>query len=277
MSPVSAEETRRLFGPVNRPDRHSNVRHRALLRKALELIPQQDLNDIFGTPTHLRITMGNAHNLSLGKIYSNTMRNDRLVMRETQPPDPQVQRALMAYRTAYDIYHKKNGNDYAVRSPKHKHVLQEAEQDWADFAVIYLAARGRLRPDWALEPLPGFERVRVPPAHPPAPAPAPRAPRARAPAPHATPSTVQTPSRRHAQLALPTPPPSSPVRSSATAPAVGSSRHHIELADDHQDGRYLPRKRKLLEIIDISDSEVEEEDAHSQKKLKFLGYIDLSN
>lgn len=55
---ISAEETRRLFGPSNRPDFQTNVRHRAILRKALELFPPQELETIFGTPTKLRVAMG---------------------------------------------------------------------------------------------------------------------------------------------------------------------------------------------------------------------------
>ncbi|KAJ7505105.1 hypothetical protein B0H11DRAFT_2221289 [Mycena galericulata] len=262
----SAQETRRLFGPVNRPDYNTNVRHRAVLRKALELFSDDELHDIFVTPMKLRVAMGNAGTLyQVGKIQSNIMVNDRLVIRETQPPDLQARQALIVYRDAYDVYHKKNGNDYAVRNPHAKHVVQDAEQAWHDYVVPVLAARGRRRPAWALEPLPGFERVRVAPATQPAPA------------PRATTSTVQTPSRRRTQLALPTPPPSSPFRSPAAAPRVGSSLRPVELADDHQAARHLPRKRKFLGVIDISDSEAEEEDARPQKKMKFLGVIDLSN
>ncbi|KAJ7802970.1 hypothetical protein B0H13DRAFT_2495096 [Mycena leptocephala] len=84
------------------------------------------------------------------------------------------------------------GNNYAIRNPASKSALQAAEQTWHDWIVPYLAARGMPgRPDWALQPLPGLQSVRVTPAH----------------APTSTP-----PARRHrARLSLPTPPPSSPA------------------------------------------------------------------
>ncbi|KAJ6511215.1 hypothetical protein DFH09DRAFT_1100439 [Mycena vulgaris] len=214
---ISSQGTNRLFGPLNRPDLSTNVRHRAILRKALELFSAHELETTFGTPTKLRVVMGNMCTLGqLGKIQSNIMRNDRLVRRETPAPDLPARQALIAYRTAYDVYFKTNGNAYAVRNPHAKYVLQDAEQTWHDWVVPYLATRGRPgRPTWALQPLPGFQRVRVVPAHPRAPAP-------RAATPRAATATVQTPSRRRTQFALPTPSPSSPVRTPAAHPQVGS-------------------------------------------------------
>jgi hypothetical protein len=73
---TSYQETRRLFGPIYRPYFDTNVRHRALLRKALELFIPDDLYEIFsGNPTSLRLTMGNAYTLlQFGKITSNLVR-----------------------------------------------------------------------------------------------------------------------------------------------------------------------------------------------------------
>ncbi|KAJ7720674.1 hypothetical protein DFH07DRAFT_784333 [Mycena maculata] len=291
---ISAQETRRLFGASNRPDFETNVRHRAILRKALELFPTQELATIFDTPTKLRVAMGAASTFAcLGTIKANYVRvvlvsclqhypltdtrqmhDGRLVSRETPAPDLEGREALRVYRDAYDTYFKKKGNDYAVRNAHAKHVLQAAEQVWHDWVVRYLAARGRPgRPDWALQPLPGFERVRVTPATHPVPL-----PRAIAPASRAATSTMQTPSRRRPQLALPTPPPSSPFRSPAAASRVGSRMRPIELGNNHEDAGHLPRKRKFLGVIDISDSEAEEEeDTRPQKKMKSLGVIDISD
>jgi hypothetical protein len=52
---LSFQETRRLFSPLNRPDFNTNVRHRAILRKALELFPPEDLQAIFDRPIKLRV------------------------------------------------------------------------------------------------------------------------------------------------------------------------------------------------------------------------------
>ncbi|KAJ6550625.1 hypothetical protein DFH09DRAFT_1319803 [Mycena vulgaris] len=245
----------------------TNVRHRAILRKALELFPAHKLETTFGTPTKLRVMMGNMCTLGqLGKIQSSIMRNDRLVRRETPAPDLPARQALIAYRMAYNVYFKTKGNAYAVGNPHAKYVLQDAEQTWHDWVVPYLATRGRPgRPTWALQPLPEFQRVRVVPAHPRAPAP-------RAATPRAATATVQTPSRRRTQFALPTPPPSSPVRTPAAHPQVGSRMQPMQLPDDPQDARHLPKKRKFLSVIDS-----EEEDSRPRKKLKSLGLIDLTN
>lgn len=192
------------------------------------------------------------------------MHNGRLVSRETPSPNLEARQALGAYRDAYDTYFKKQGNAYTVRNAHAKHVLQDAEQTWHDWVVPYLAARGRPgRPNWALQPLPGFERVHVTPPHQPALA------------PRAATSTVQTPRRRRAQFALPTPPLSSPVRSPAARPPVGSRQRPIELAHDHEDGVHVPKKRTFLGVVDISDSE--EEEARPKKKTKFHRVIDLSD
>ncbi|KAJ7732902.1 hypothetical protein DFH07DRAFT_780747 [Mycena maculata] len=233
---ISFQETHRLFGPSNRPDFKTNVRHRAILRKALELYPPEELQAVFGQPIRLRVVMGSALTFSqLGKIQTNFVHNNCLVSRETLAPDLEARDALRAYRNTYEAYFMMRGNEYAVRNPQAKPRLQAAEQAWHDWIVPYLAARGTPgRPAWALQPLPGLQRVHVLPAL----------------APAAAPSTLQTPRRRHALLALPTPPPSSPARN-------------------------VPKKRKFLGVIDISDSE-EEEALRPRKKMKFLGVVDLT-
>ncbi|KAJ7232605.1 hypothetical protein B0H12DRAFT_1076824 [Mycena haematopus] len=82
-------ETLRLFGPIYRPHFDINIRHRALLRKALELFTANELDEYFsGDPKNLRMAMGKAYTFrQFGKITSNFMRNNRLVRRETPAPD----------------------------------------------------------------------------------------------------------------------------------------------------------------------------------------------
>ncbi|KAJ7807400.1 hypothetical protein B0H13DRAFT_1929040 [Mycena leptocephala] len=215
---ISSRETRRLFGPSNQPDFNTNVRHRAILRKALELFSAEELEEIFQQPIKLRVAMGSAFTSSqLGKIKTNFVRNHRLVSRETPPPDLEARTALRAYRDAYDAYFMKTGNTYAVRNAGLKSVLQAAEQTWHDWVVVYLAARGRPgRPDWALQPLPGLRRVHI------APAPA-------APLPHPP----------HALKGL-------------SAPVL------VDLSHIDDEPARPPQKRRFLGIVDISDDEEED-------------------
>ncbi|KAJ7710817.1 hypothetical protein B0H17DRAFT_1123912 [Mycena rosella] len=214
---TSAE--RRLFG-ASRLHRNTNARHRALLRKFLEVVPDRELEAKFGRPTHLRVVMGTAMGFfQMGKITSNFVRlripflrrdyeliatqfhDGRIVYRETDIPDLAVRGALRAYLAAYDGYFMKRGDDYIVRNPQARDEMQAAEQTWHDFIVPYLAACGRpQRPDWALEPLPGLDRVRLTRVQ-------------QAGMPPAIPArSAACPLRR---IALPTPPPSSPVRGSS--------------------------------------------------------------
>lgn len=74
MTHMSAQETRRLFGPLNRPDFNTNVRHRALARKAIELLTPEHLQAIFGHPIRLHVAMGFASTAELGKIKTNFVR-----------------------------------------------------------------------------------------------------------------------------------------------------------------------------------------------------------
>jgi hypothetical protein len=91
---ISSQETRRLFGPSNRPDFNTNVRHRALLRKALELVPPEQLAEVFHQdPTKLRVAMGSAYTFSqLGKIKTNFVSNlpTRSLPPADTPPDAQL-------------------------------------------------------------------------------------------------------------------------------------------------------------------------------------------
>ncbi|KAJ7266423.1 hypothetical protein B0H12DRAFT_1230203 [Mycena haematopus] len=265
MSTVSFRETRRLFGGTNVPDFKINVRHRALLRKALEAWTPEELEATFGRPFRLRLTMGQAFNADeLGKIYTNYVRNGRRVFNETPPPDPEVQDALRAYRTAYDSYFMINGHAYVIRNPAARPVLQAAEQAWHHFIVRYRAAHGmRARPTWALEPLPGLDRLPRVPALP-APAPAPTlAPRFLgvidiSDDEHGTP-TRPAAQRRLAQL--PTPPPSSPVTTNLS-----------QLND--QPARRAP-KRTFVDLTQSDDSD-EEPVTPPRKKARFSGHIDLT-
>ncbi|KAJ7884875.1 hypothetical protein B0H13DRAFT_1889820 [Mycena leptocephala] len=193
---ITSRETRRLFGPSNQPEFNTNVRHCAILRKALELFSAEEFEQIFQQPIKLHVAMGSAFTSSqLGKIKTNFVRNHRLVSRETPPPDLEARTALRAYRDAYETYFMKTGNTYAVRNAGLKSVLQAAEQTWHDWVVDYLAAHSRPgHLDWALEPLPGLRRVHTTPR--PAPAPSP----------------TSTPCTQRRQFpTLLTPPPSSPA------------------------------------------------------------------
>ncbi|KAJ7192980.1 hypothetical protein GGX14DRAFT_577643 [Mycena pura] len=242
----------RLFGP-NRPQPNTNARHRAILRKSLELFSIEVLAAVFGRPTNLRVVMGTAFGFfQFGKITSNYRRDGRVVFRETDIPDLEARHALLAYLGVYDLYFTKRGNDYRVRDPHAKVAMQEAEQRWHDWIVAYLAARGRFaRPDWALEPLPGLDRVRI--AH------------------HALPRAA-IPLRIMPRLALPTPPPSSPVR--------GNTKQFLEIIDisDDEDVDAQPLRsnaKRSLDVIDISD----DEDVDAQplrKRGRFLGFVDLT-
>ncbi|KAJ7688077.1 hypothetical protein B0H17DRAFT_1135915 [Mycena rosella] len=222
-------------------------------------------------------------------LTSPQQHNGRLVTDETDTPELEARVALRAYRDAYDLYFKSRSNDYTICNAQALLVLQAAEQSWHDWIVPHLAARGRpTRPDWALQPLPGLQRVQgLPPPLParPRPRPCPPVPApAPVPAPRADTSPIQTPQRRLAQASLPTPP-RTPARAAITRPAgasaahaaVGSHLRPIEFVDsDEEGGRRQPEKRKFLGVVDISDSE-EEGDAHPRKKMRLLGAIDLTN
>jgi hypothetical protein len=85
---ISHRETNRLFGPSNRPEFNTNVRHRAVLRKALELFPVQELEAIFERPTKLRVAMGSAFTFSqLGKIKTNYVRPPQIFLPPKLYPD----------------------------------------------------------------------------------------------------------------------------------------------------------------------------------------------
>ncbi|KAJ7659373.1 hypothetical protein B0H17DRAFT_1209636 [Mycena rosella] len=126
---ISIQETQLLFGPLNRPDSNTNVCHRAVLRKALELFSIRELATIFGRPIKLRVVMGSASTFSqLGKIQTHHVHNGRLVSRETTVPDAEARRALRAYCDTYDTYFMKQGNIYRVRDKQAMAALQAAEQ-----------------------------------------------------------------------------------------------------------------------------------------------------
>ncbi|KAJ7206116.1 hypothetical protein GGX14DRAFT_397379 [Mycena pura] len=252
MSRVTAQEINRLFGPY-RPDWNTNVRHHAILRKALEVHTLEQLILIFGQ--------------ALDRLR---MHNGRLIRLATDALPAAARERIQSYMTVYDIVFFKTGNDYRVRNLAAWPLLQAEEQSFHDWIVVYL---GRPRPAWALEALPGLQRVRVA-----APAavlsPARRAiapfPRVQNPVPRTdalarrvaarvTAPEPATPKRaRPPQRALPTPPPSSP------AAASGSARPtHMRTFS----------KRKFLGTIEISD---DEDDERPMKRIRFLGTIDLT-
>lgn len=69
-------DIRRLFGPRYAPEASRNVRHAALMRKAIELQPQAVLEDRFGFSSNkLTVVMGtNFTQSKLGMIQSSTVR-----------------------------------------------------------------------------------------------------------------------------------------------------------------------------------------------------------
>ncbi|KAJ7838957.1 hypothetical protein B0H13DRAFT_1911506 [Mycena leptocephala] len=260
---TSPQETRRLFGELNRPDFKTNVRHRAILRKALELFPAADLEVIFNRPIKMRVTMGSAFAINqLGRIHTHYVQNDRLVSRQTPIPDAAARQALRAYRDAYDRYFMKKGNEYRICDAQAKSELQAAEQAWHDWVVPYLAARSTTScPDWALQPLPGLQRVRIP--------------RARA----AEPQAVMGAGR--ASTSLPTPPPSYPIHSPGSPAHVrfGTRLRPIDLSDNSSKALRAPKtpkKHKFLGVIDIEEEE-EEDVLRPRKRQRFLGIVDLTN
>ncbi|KAJ7240656.1 hypothetical protein B0H12DRAFT_1074728 [Mycena haematopus] len=276
MSRMTAQEVRRLFGPSNRPDYDTNLWHRAILRKALELYHPQDIQAIFEhNPTRLRVAMGTASTFSqLGKIKSNYMRNGRLIRLETDAPPFEARQRLREYMTAYGAFYKRRGNVYVVRDPFARAWLQAAEQSWHDWITVFIP---RPRPAWAFEPLPGLQRVRV--AAPAAPlhvaAPAPPAPPAAPATPPTTPSThVAAPAPPAAPATLPT----NPSTSRIAASVPGSSRAQpIDLSADDVSGavRSVP-KRKFLGVVEVFDDDDEEVEP-PMKKPRFLGIVDLTN
>ncbi|KAJ7604965.1 hypothetical protein DFH06DRAFT_1348980 [Mycena polygramma] len=306
---TSLQETRRLHGPRYLPHYKTNLRHRALLRKTIETFDSRYLHAIFGSnPQGLRSVMGRTDTANqLGKVVSHYKEGDRFITLETDAPTPEWQQKLRAYLAAYDAYFMKQGTDYVVRNPHAKAALQAAEQAWHD------SIPGP-RPQWALEPLPGLQRVHVAPAlrggNPVAAQvvtnfPIPRAPRPAAPALAALPPP---PARGHANPAaaprggnpvaaqvvtnfpipraprtrafptLPSPPPATPVRAYANrAASLGDSPlRPIHILDEDQPQLVsTPRKRKFLGVVDISDDE--DEDARPRKKPKFLGVVDVTD
>ncbi|KAJ6595490.1 hypothetical protein DFH09DRAFT_1072467 [Mycena vulgaris] len=250
---LSLPEARRLFGPTNRPA-DVNARHCALLRKALEAWRQEELDAIFDRPIKLRLAMGSNYMFAhLGKIYNSFVRNNRLVTNETPPPPPEVQEEIRSYRVAYDTYFKCRGNNYAVRNPAAKSLMQAAEQRWHEFIVAYRAARG----------MPGRPTVHIAPRLAPAPTRACAATR-RLGVTHnksaATPRPTTASSQRRRDQ-LPTAPP--------TAPApIRIDLTHI----DDEPARRVP-KRKFKSLV-ISDEEGVAE--RPPKRINFLGHIDLT-
>ncbi|KAJ7795390.1 hypothetical protein B0H14DRAFT_3495992 [Mycena olivaceomarginata] len=312
---TSYQETRRLFGPVYRPYFDTNVRHRALLRKALELFTPENLYEIFSSnPTSLRLTMGNAYTfLQFGKITSNFVRDYRLVRRETLAPDLEGRLQLAAYRDAFDAHFKPQGNSYAVRDPEAKDALQAAEQAWHDFITIHNEDHGIAdRPAWAFEPLPGFQRVRgappvavarrrrprvaaverTPVAAPPAPPVAAPPPLAIMPASRAA---TRTPFPALAPLAATPAPlgsrrrsfnfdqhyvPRAPVKRPLAIiepPAATPAPLGSRLRPFDVDQHYIPHTpvKRPLAVIEIFSSD--EEDLPPRKRPFHLGTVDLTN
>ncbi|KAJ7141934.1 hypothetical protein C8R43DRAFT_1131243 [Mycena crocata] len=227
---TSIQELRRLFGPVNRPHYKTNLRHQALLRKALELFSIEELVAIFERLTGLRVVTGSASTFNvLGKIQTHYVSNDRLVCRETPAPEAVARQALLAYRRAYDVYFMKQGNVYRVRDPQALQTLQAAEQARHDWIVPYLAADPVVLNGLYSCYLGFRERRAMLPSPPPT-------------SPVGGARPTQSP---RIQVNLLTPPPTSLLHS----PTRGRSPTPIPVAARG----VASKKRKFLGIIDISD------------------------
>ncbi|KAF8206122.1 hypothetical protein K438DRAFT_1756241 [Mycena galopus ATCC 62051] len=234
MTRVTAQEIRCLLGPY-RPAWNTNIRHNAILRKVLKLFMLPELVLIFGpAPSQLRVAMGTNFTAGqLGKIQSNYL-----------------------YIAVFNTLFYKKGNDYRVRNPTAWPLLQAEEQSWHDWIVEYFR---RPRPAWALEPLPGLQRVHVtapariagppPILHITAPVPC-----VAFPVPHVAVPELATPRRGHApHLALLTPPLSCPI----SIPGSSRQRNSWGLSTDaHQemtpvsqwvhDGMIIERQQTLI-------------------------------
>ncbi|KAJ7201975.1 hypothetical protein B0H12DRAFT_1080907 [Mycena haematopus] len=235
--------------PERWADYDTNLWHRAILRKALELYHPQDIQAIFEhNPTRLRVAMGTAYTFSqLGKIKSNYMRNGRLIRLETDAPPFEARQRLREYMNVYGAFYKRRGNGYVVRDQFARAWLQAAEQSWHDWITVFIP---RPRPAWALEPLPGLQRVRVA---------APAAP-------------------LHVAAVAPPTAPTTPSTQHISAPVPGSSRAQpIDLsADDAPEAVRSAPKRKFLGVVEVFDDD-EEEVEPPMKKPKFLGIVDLTD
>ncbi|KAJ6485500.1 hypothetical protein DFH09DRAFT_1339778 [Mycena vulgaris] len=256
-------DIRRLFGPRYAPEASRNVRHAALMRKAIELQPQAVLEDRFGFSSNkLTVVMGtNFTQSKLGIIQSSTNVNGRAVPTNTPAPPPEARAALAAYLAVYDLLFKKKGNNYAVRHAAAWPLMQAAEQNWHTFVRVTLAlpaATAALVPAAALVPVVGPTPAQTPPL------------RGR---------------RRYTNFpSLPSPPTSSPVSSPsppsppASSPASSSSAGRssspvcIDLThiDNDEPCAHPAKKRKLVHLgtIDISDDQ-DDEDVRPRKKAKF--------
>ncbi|KAJ7206638.1 hypothetical protein GGX14DRAFT_568191 [Mycena pura] len=122
------------LGPLNRPDYNTNLRHRAILRKSIELYSPEHLEAIFRHPVKLRVKTGSVSAVrQMGKIYTHYVQNDHLISHETPIPDAEAQEELRAYCVGYDAYFMKKGNTYRIRNVHAKPAAQAAEQRWHDF------------------------------------------------------------------------------------------------------------------------------------------------
>ncbi|KAK7050168.1 hypothetical protein R3P38DRAFT_3173243 [Favolaschia claudopus] len=285
---IPVQETTRLFGTVYSPASDANVRHRALTRKAIELHGADYLERVFGrgSITGLRLVMGTGNRQQeFGVLYTEKDERRLVSFRRTRLLSVEQRGQLEAYRNQYDGYYMKHGNGYTERRGGDKQALQSAEQAFHDY--ISLSTHGP-RPQWTLEPLPGFQQVRV--ANVPT--------RRIAPLPlRSIPLRAQrTPPPRHSFLPSPltsparaTPPPP-PARSLPVPPAssvAGPSRAQREIIDipdsDDEDGvvalesratsRVELKRRYPDDVIDISNDEDEQP---RTKKHRFLGFVDLT-
>lgn len=72
---MTFHDMRRFFGPWNAPADGTNARHRAFLRKALELHTQKGLQEDLIRTTKLRLAMGSGINANqFGKILTSFVR-----------------------------------------------------------------------------------------------------------------------------------------------------------------------------------------------------------
>ncbi|KAJ6489141.1 hypothetical protein C8R45DRAFT_1097463 [Mycena sanguinolenta] len=92
------------------------------------------------------------NSVSLGIVYIKTFITCSTL-------DTEAREMLRGYLVKYDTYFKCHGDQFVVRDPNTRDVLQQAEQTWHDWILRYRRVGARLA--WALEPLPTLCAVRV--------------------------------------------------------------------------------------------------------------------
>ncbi|KAJ7189964.1 hypothetical protein GGX14DRAFT_408416 [Mycena pura] len=161
------------------PSHKVNTPGFAMLRKMVELVTCPVLLAELGSLVNLSMCMGTRKTASqYGRIIRSyiwrPLTNFQGVQTNfTAIPSEDVQKRIRRYHKAICACYKKTGDDFIIVNIGALQVLQNEEQRWHNWIVREF--HGRRRPNWALEPLPGLDRVYGSPVwnSPPPPVPAP--------------------------------------------------------------------------------------------------------